>query len=61
MNGDGKISFEEHRAFQEYKKENRNWATALKARPVRKQARSKVRSQKTPNNEVRRSRRSRGF
>jgi hypothetical protein len=35
-NGDSKISFEEHRAFQEYKKENRNWATTLKAKPVRK-------------------------
>ena len=33
-NGDSKISLEEHRAFQEYKKTNRNWASTLKAKPL---------------------------
>ncbi len=31
-NEDGKISLEEHQAFQEYKQKNKNWATILKAR-----------------------------
>jgi len=35
-NRDGKISLEEHQAFQEYKKKDKNWAKTLKAKPVRK-------------------------
>jgi hypothetical protein len=35
-NGDGKISREEHQAFQDYKQKDKNWAETLKANPVRK-------------------------
>ena len=34
-NADGKISREEHQAFQEYKKKNNDWTTTLKAKLVR--------------------------
>ena len=33
-NGNGKISLVEHRAFQEYKKQDRNWAITLKAKSL---------------------------
>ena len=31
---DGKISLDEHQAFQDYKLKDRNWATTLKAKPL---------------------------
>ncbi|MCX7006452.1 MAG: FAD-dependent oxidoreductase [Kiritimatiellaeota bacterium] len=36
-NSDGKISSEEHRAFQDYKRKNPDWATALKKKLSNKQ------------------------
>ena len=30
-NTDGKISLDEHQAFQEYKRKNRNWNTTLRS------------------------------
>ena len=35
-NADGKISLEEHQAFQHYKQKNRNWGKTLKAKPQEK-------------------------
>ena len=33
-NADGKISLDEHQAFQDYKQKDANWATTLKAKPL---------------------------
>ena len=33
-NADGKISRDEHQAFQDYKQKDTNWATTLKAKPL---------------------------
>ena len=35
-NADGKISLEEHQAFQNYKKKDKDWAKTLKAKPLQK-------------------------
>ncbi len=35
-NADGKISLEEHQAFQDYKKKDKNWANTLKAKSLQK-------------------------
>ena len=34
-NADGKISLEEHQAFQDYKKKDKNWANTLKTKPLK--------------------------